>query len=177
MCGPLECIFCELCLPLTGTPSGGRNSEMRRHRGLARIASCSPDPYATFEWMCGPIECIFSELCLPLTGTPSGGRNSEMRRHRGLDRIAQCSPDPYATFEWMCGPLECIFFCELCVPLTGTPSGGRNTEMRRHRGLARIASCSPDPYATFEWMCGPLECIFLCELCLPLTGTPSGGRN
>ena len=29
MCGPLECIFCELCLPLTGTPSGGRNSEMR----------------------------------------------------------------------------------------------------------------------------------------------------
>ena len=99
-----------------------------------------------------------------------------MRRHRGLDGIASCSPDPYATFEWMCGPLECIF-CELCLPLTGTPSGGRNSEMRRHRGLARIASGSPDPYATFEWMCGPLECKFLCELCLPQTGTPSGGRN
>ena len=103
--GPLECIFCELCLPLTGTPSGGRNSEMRRRRGLARVASCSPDPYASFEWMCGPLECIFCELCLPLTGTPSGGRNSEMRRRRGLARVASCSPDPYASFEWMCGPL------------------------------------------------------------------------
>ena len=57
----------KLCLPLTGTPSGGRNSEMRRRRGLARVASCSPDPYASFEWMCGPLECIFCELCLPLT--------------------------------------------------------------------------------------------------------------
>ena len=69
----------------------------------------------------------------------------------------------------MCGPLECIF-CELCFPLTGTHSGGRNSEMRRHRGLARIAPRPTDPYATFEWMCGPLECIFFCELCLPLTG-------
>ena len=150
---------------------------MRLCRGLALVASCSPDPYASFEWMNGPLECIFCELCLPLTGTPSGGRNSEMRRHRGLARIASGSPDPYATFEWMCGPLECKFLCELCLPLTGTPSGGRNSEMRRHRGLARIASGSPDPYATFEWMCGPLECKFLCELCLPQTGTPSGGRN
>ena len=90
MCGPLECTFCELCLPLTGTPSGGRNSEMRRRRGLARVASCSPHPYASFEWMCGPLECILSELCLPLTGTPSGGRNSEMRRRRGLARVASC---------------------------------------------------------------------------------------
>ena len=29
MCGPLECLFCELCLPLPCTLSGGRNSEMR----------------------------------------------------------------------------------------------------------------------------------------------------
>ena len=34
MCGPLECIFWELSVPLTGTHSGGRNSEMRRDRGL-----------------------------------------------------------------------------------------------------------------------------------------------
>ena len=60
----------------------------------------------------------------------------------------------------MCAPLECIFLCELSLPLTGTPGGRRNSEMLRHIGLARIASCSPDPYATFEWMCGPLECIF-----------------
>ena len=44
---------------------------MLLRRGLARIASCSPDPYATFEWMCGPLECIFCELCLTLTGTLS----------------------------------------------------------------------------------------------------------
>ena len=118
MCGPLKCIFCELCLPLTCTPSGRRNSGMRRRRGLARVASCSPDPYASFEWMCGPLECIFCELCLPLTCTPSGRRNSLMRRRRGLARVASCSPDPYASFEWMCGPLECIF-CELCLPLEG----------------------------------------------------------
>ena len=30
MCGPLERLFCELCLPLPCTLSGGRNSEMRR---------------------------------------------------------------------------------------------------------------------------------------------------
>ena len=153
----LECIFCELCLPLTGTPSGGRNSEMRRRRGLARVASCSPDPYASFEWMCGPLECIFCELCLPLNV------------HLVAVVTQKCG---VVSFEWMCGPLEC---CELCLQKTGTPSGGRNSEMRRRRGLARVASCSPDPYASFEWMCGPLECIF-CELCLPLTGTP-GGRN
>ena len=158
MCGPLKCIFCELCLPLTCTPSGRRNSGMRRRRGLARVASCSPDPYASFEWMCGPLECIFCELCLPrrtctprmyiLRVMPSTNvtRNSGMRRRRGLARVASCSPDPYASFEWMCGPLECIF-CELCLPLTCTPSGGRNSEIRRRRGLARVASCSPVPYA------------------------------
>ena len=34
MCGQLDFILSELCLPLTGTSSGGRNSEMRRDRGL-----------------------------------------------------------------------------------------------------------------------------------------------
>ena len=79
MRGPPKSIIGEVSLPLPGTPSGGLNSVMRRRRVLARVASCSPDPYASFEWMCGPLECIFCELCLPLTGTPSGGRNSEMR--------------------------------------------------------------------------------------------------
>ena len=61
MRGPPKSIIGEVSLPLPGTRSGRRNSEMLRRRGLARVASCSPDPYASFEWMCGPLKCIFCE--------------------------------------------------------------------------------------------------------------------
>ena len=109
MCGPLECIFCELCLPLTDTPSGGRNSEMRRRRGLARVSSCSPETCASFELMCGPPKRISCELCLQLPGTPSRRRTTEMRRSRGLARLSFCSPYPCTCFERMCVPPKCIF--------------------------------------------------------------------
>ena len=137
MCGPLECIFCELCLPQTCTPSGGRNSEMRRRRGLARVASCSPVPYASFEWMCGPLECIFCELCLPLTCTPSGGRNSEIRRHRGLARVASCSPkNAYGTGEHdatRASPLR-RRIPELRLPQGVQVSGRHNSQNIHSRG-------------------------------------------
>ena len=97
-----------------------------------------------------------------------------MRHRRGFARVSLCSPDPYASFERMCGPPICIF-CVLCLPITGTPSGSRISEIRFRRGFARVSLCSPDPYASFERMCGPPICIF-CVLCLPLTGTPSGSR-
>ena len=47
--------------------------------------------------------------------------------------------------------------------------------MRFRRGFVRISLISPDPYVSFERMCGAPICIF-CELCLPLIHSHSGSR-
>ena len=38
----------KICSPLTGGPSGGRDSEMRGNLALIMCTSCSPSPYASF---------------------------------------------------------------------------------------------------------------------------------
>ena len=71
--------------------------------------------------------------------------------------------------------LQYVYFASFAFHYLITPSGSRISEMRLRRGFDRISLCSPDPYESFERMCGPPIYIF-CELCLPLTGTPSGSR-
>ena len=67
-----------------------------------------------------------------------------------------------------CVALQYIYFASYGFQKLITPSGSRISEMRLRRGFARVSLCSPDPYASFERMCGPPIYIF-CELCLPLT--------
>ena len=86
MCGPPKSTICELCLPLPVTPSGRRNSIMRRRRSQVPGSSISTDPYALIVWMCSTQKCLFCELYLPLTGTPRGRCNYELRRRRWLAR-------------------------------------------------------------------------------------------
>ena len=107
----------ETCSPLTGGPSGVRNSEVRSHRALILCEACSSRPYASFKWMWTPITRFYREICSPLTGGPSGVRNSEVRFHRVLIFCGACSSRPNASFMWMWTPIT-WFSREICSHLT-----------------------------------------------------------
>ena len=92
----------------------------------------------------------------------------KLRCHRVLILCGTCSSRPYASFEWM-WTLITWFFGEICSPLTGGPSVGRNSEVRCHRALILPGACSSRPYASFEWMWTPIT-WFSRDICSPLTG-------
>ena len=71
-----------------------------------------------------------------------------MRSHGALILSKSCSSRPYASFEWMWTPIT-WFPGEISSPLTGGPSGGRDSEMRGNFALIMCTSCSPSPYASF----------------------------
>ena len=66
-------IFEEICSPLTGGASGGRNSEFWCRRAQILCASCSSRPYASFVWMWTPITSFPREISSAKEGEPEAG--------------------------------------------------------------------------------------------------------
>ena len=96
-----------------------------------------------------------------------------MRCLRDLILCGACSSRPYAYFDWMWTPIT-LFSRDICSPLTGGPSGGRNSEVRCHRALILCGTYFSSPYASFEWMWTNIT-WFSREKCSPLSDGPSGG--